>query len=78
MTPAARAYIEKTKGNAPKMAFFVTSGGTDAGKIVPSMEEAAGRKAIAFAGFNAKELKDSAVYEKKLAAFVATLRHRPE
>jgi flavodoxin len=78
MTPAARAYLEKTKGKSRDMAFFVTSGNTDAGQIVPGMEEVAGRKAIAFTGFNSKELQDPAVYEKKLAAFVAAVKSRSQ
>ena len=77
MTPAARAYLEATKGRPRAIAFFVTSGDTDAGKIVPGMEIVAGQKAIAFTGFNATELKDPAVYEKKLATFVSALQSRP-
>jgi hypothetical protein len=39
-------------------------------KTVPSLEAAAAQKAVASAGFSAKELAEPAAYESKLAAFV--------
>jgi menaquinone-dependent protoporphyrinogen IX oxidase len=69
MTPAVRAYLKQTSGRLHNVAFFVTSGDTDVGKIQPSLELAAGRKAVASAGFNATELGDAATYETKLAVF---------
>jgi menaquinone-dependent protoporphyrinogen IX oxidase len=71
ITPAARAFLQKAKGTPRELAFFVTSGNTDAQRIVPGMEEVAERKALAFTGFNSDELKNPAAYEKKLAAFIA-------
>ena len=76
MTPAARGYLERTGGRARALAFFVTSGNTDAGKIVPAMEAIGGARAIAFTGFNEAELKDPATYESKLATFIAALESR--
>lgn len=70
MTPAVRAYLNETKGRAQSIAFFVTSGNTDVKRIAPSLEVAAGRKAVASAGLNASELRDAATYERKLSAFV--------
>jgi hypothetical protein len=76
MTPAARAFLQRTKGTPCELAFFLTSGNTDAGRIVPGMEVVAGREAIAFTGFNSDELKNPAAYEKKLAAFIAAVGTR--
>ena len=78
MTPAVRGYLERTTGRARALAFFVTSGNTDAGKIVPAMEAIAGGKAIAFTGFNESELKNPAAYENKLAALIAQLKNRTQ
>ncbi len=74
MTPAARGYLERTAGRARALAFFVTSGNTDAGKIVPAMEAIVGSKAIAFTGFNATELKNPATYDSKLATLIEALK----
>lgn len=74
MTPAIRAYLRITRGALGEVAFFTTSGNTDAAKIVPFMEALAGQKAIAFTGFNASDLKNATVYENKITAFVDILR----
>jgi len=76
ITPAVRAYLRMTRGRLNDVAFFTTSGNTDAEKIVPAMEGIAGRKAIAFTGFNEHELKTAALYEEKISAFVNELRSR--
>lgn len=73
MTPAVRAYLSRTKGRAAALAFFVTSGATEARRVVPRMEQLAGRKAGAFTGFDARALKDPVLYEKTISAFVAAL-----
>lgn len=73
MTPAARAYLNGTKGRAQSIAFFVTSGNTDVKRIAPSLEMAAGQNAVASAGLNASELRDPATYERKLSAFVGEI-----
>lgn len=70
MTPAVRAYLRETRGRIQSAAFFVTSGDTDIGKLLSSLESAAGRTSVASAGFNAKELRDAAIYERKLSALV--------
>lgn len=74
MTPAVRSYLRKTRGRGGAVAFFVTSGDTDVARIAPPMEDAAGQKAIATAGFNAKELADAARFESKIGQFVSALR----
>jgi hypothetical protein len=74
MTPAVRAYLRRVKNQIGSVAFFVTSGDTDVAKIAPSMEAVAGLKAIASAGFNAKELADAARFERKAEQFAAAIR----
>jgi flavodoxin len=73
MTPAVRSYLQQTKGKFKKAAFFITSGGTGPDKVVPGMEELAGVKAAASAGFTGKELKNEKTYNEKLTAFTAAL-----
>lgn len=68
MTPAIRAYLQQTHGRIQHVAFFVTSGDTDVGKIAPSLEAVAGQGAVASAGFSTRELNDPATYEKKLSS----------
>jgi len=75
MTPAVRTYLRQTLGQPNEMAFFVTSGDTDASRIVPAMEAVAHRKAVAFAGFNARELKEPSLYNAKIASFVHSIAH---
>jgi len=74
MTPAARAYLRMIRGSLSDIAFFTTSGATDAEKIVPAMEALAGRQAVAFSGFNDRELKTAALYDQKLSLFVNALQ----
>lgn len=73
MTPAVRAYLQRMSRRFRNVAFFVTSGDTDVGKLVPSLEALAGREALASAGFNQQELLDPQEYERKLAAFVRAI-----
>jgi hypothetical protein len=56
------------------VAFFVTSGGTDIAKMTPSLQELAQMKPLAATGFDARELKETRVYEDKLAAFLYEFR----
>jgi hypothetical protein len=70
MTPAVRAYLEQTRGRVRNVAFFVTSGDTEIGKLLPSLEAVSGQRAVASAGFNAGELADAVGYERQLAAFI--------
>lgn len=69
MTPAVRAYLQSTRGKIRNVAFFITSGDTGVEKIAPSLEALAGRKAVASAGFNARELADAVTYQRKISAF---------
>ncbi len=73
MTPAVRTYIERFKDRFGTVAYFVTSGGTNAQKTVTGMERLSGKTAIAYAGFVQKELKDGALYEAKLTGFADEL-----
>ena len=73
MTPAIRAYLQRTSRKLHNVAFFTTSGNTDITRIHPSLEALAGQKSIACAGFNARELNDATSYQRKLAAFVDAL-----
>lgn len=73
MTPAARAYLRATQGKLARVAFFITSGNTDVGRMLPALESAAGTKASASTGFSAQDLKDSAIYQQKLDMFVISL-----
>lgn len=74
MTPAVRAWLRMFHGMLNEVAFFTTSGATDAEKVVPHMESLAGCKAVAFSGFNDRELKASDLYDRKMSAFVKALR----
>ena len=76
MTPAIRAYLNQTHGRPGKVAFFVTSGNTDVDRVAPSMEELTDTRAIAWAGFNARDLKDLNAYEDKLAEFLNRMHLR--
>jgi hypothetical protein len=73
MTPAIRAYLQRTSGKLGNVAFFTTSGHTDITRILPALEALAGRRAIARAGFNARELSDATLYQRKLATFIDAL-----
>ncbi|WP_175597277.1 flavodoxin family protein [Peristeroidobacter soli] len=75
MTPAIRGYLNRMSDRIHSVAFFVTSGDTDVGKLQPALEVAAGHRAVAAAGFNAKELADAVAYETKLATFVDEITH---
>jgi len=71
MTPAVRAYLQNNQERLHNVAFFITSGGTDATKVVPAMEAVAGSTAIAFKGFDARELQDPHVYNRRIAEFAS-------
>jgi flavodoxin-like protein len=73
MTPAIRAYLQRTSRKLRNVAFFITSGNTDITRILPSLEALAGQKSIACAGFNARELNDATAYQRQMAAFVDAL-----
>ncbi len=74
MTPAIRAYLNTTRGRARHLAFFVTSGDTDIKRVAPSLEAAAGQRAVALTGFNARELANHFTYERKLGDFIEAIR----
>lgn len=76
MTPAVRTYLRNAGRAAHDLAFFVTSGNTAVERVAPDMEAAGGRKAVACAGFDARELADPVRYQAKLAAFLASIAER--
>jgi hypothetical protein len=71
MTPAVRTYLQNLRANRCDVAFVITSGDTGGEEIVPPMERVCGHTAVASAAFSASHLSDRAVYEERLAAFVA-------
>ena len=74
MTPAVRAYLRSIHGRCNDVAFFTTSGSTAAERVVPAMERLVDRQAVAFAGFNYGDLNTAALYERKVATFLAALQ----
>ena len=74
MTPAVRAYLERFKADLTHVAFFVTSGNTNASKVVLPMEAIVGHKAEAFVGFDAAGLADQRICGDRIATFLQTLR----
>jgi flavodoxin len=74
ITPALRTYMDANRDKFKNTAYIITSGGTEAEKIIPSCEELTGKKAKAFAGFKEKELNNDAVYKEKLAKFIEELK----
>jgi len=77
MTPAIRAYLKSICGRSNEVAFFTTSGNTPVEKVVPAMEKLAWRRAVASVGFTERELRDAAIYDGKLRAFIAALHVEP-
>ncbi len=72
-TPAIRAYLNAIRGKGNDVAFFTTSGNTPAEKVVPAMEKLVERQAVASVGFTEAELRNAAIYDGKLRAFIASL-----
>jgi flavodoxin len=76
MTPAVRTYIDQNKAKFKNVAFFVTAGGTTAENVVPSMEEASGKKCVSYTGFVSRELKNKDVYWNKLTKFLESFKKK--
>lgn len=76
MAPAVRTYIEQNKAKFKNVAFFLTAGSTTAENVVPSMEEASGKKCLAYAGFVSRELKDKDAYWNKLTKFLESFKKK--
>jgi flavodoxin len=73
MVPAVRTYIEQNKSKLKDTAVFTTAGNTKSERIVASMEELTGKRAIASTDFCSKELKDSQIYDTKISAFIKSI-----
>ena len=71
MVPALRTYLDANKSKIKTYAFFVTSGNTPAEKMTPYFPEVAQKEPVALAGFSGAELKNTKVYEEKIAEFVS-------
>jgi len=74
ITPAIRTYLDMNRDKLKNTAYIITSGSTPAEKVIPSCEELAGKKPMAYAGFTAEELKDEKLYREKLAGFIEKLK----
>jgi hypothetical protein len=77
MTPAVRTYLQRFKADFPRVGLFVTSGNTNASKVVLPMEAVLGHKAEAFVGFDATDLADQRICDERIAAFLQALRRSP-
>jgi flavodoxin len=76
MTPAIRGWLQRCRENLGPVAFFVTSGDTDVSRIAPALEFLAGRRAVALAGFDARELGNRQSYDAKMSGFLKEM-NRP-
>lgn len=74
MPPAVRTYLQQTRQQLNDVAFFVTSGDTPVGKMVPALELLSKRYSVASAGFDARTLQKRELYETKLATFVSDIQ----
>ncbi|OGI26683.1 MAG: hypothetical protein A2359_03330 [Candidatus Moranbacteria bacterium RIFOXYB1_FULL_43_19] len=74
MVPAVRTYLEENKTSIKEYAFFVTSGNTSSKKIAPCFVEIMSRDPLAHVGFNAKEIKEKDIYDKKIGEFVEVMK----
>ncbi|MEP7242075.1 MAG: NAD(P)H-dependent oxidoreductase [Gammaproteobacteria bacterium] len=78
MTPGVRAFLNRCRSRLGDVAYFTTSGSTEVMKLVPQLQRVSGRIALAAVGFDARDLADAALYDTKLAVFVAAInRSRP-
>jgi hypothetical protein len=77
ITPAARACLESIRNRGGDIAFFLTSGGTEAERVVPAIERLIGRRTVAFGGLLHRDLQDAALYGHKLDALVTAVKLRP-
>ena len=77
ITPAARTFLESIRDVAPSIAFFTTSGGTAAEKLIPSVERLMHRRVAAWQGFRYHDLRDAAQYGHRLDELVTAVKLRP-
>lgn len=77
ITPAARAFLELIRDQPGDIAFYTTSGGTDAANLVPAVEKLIDRRAAAFGGMTHRDLQDAALYQHHLDALVTAVKLRP-
>lgn len=77
ITPAARTFLELVRDQPGEIAFFTTSGGTDAAQLVPAVEKIIDRRAAAFGGMTHRDLRDAAIYQHHLDALVTAVKLRP-
>ena len=77
ITPAARTFLKSIRDVAPAIAFFTTSGGTPAQRLVPSVERLLRKRLAAWQGFTYHDLRDAANYGHRIDAFVTDVKLRP-
>lgn len=70
ITPATRTYLNKFKTDIKSLAFFVTSGGSNQGKIFEEVRSLLDKELISLMGICTKELKDDSVFDAKLSLFI--------
>ncbi|MBE3036909.1 MAG: NAD(P)H-dependent oxidoreductase [Candidatus Atribacteria bacterium] len=70
ITPAIRTYLNKYKTDIKSVAFFVTSGGSNQGKIFEEVRSLLDKELISLMGICTKELKDDSVFDAKLSLFI--------
>ena len=74
IAPAVRTYLDANRGKIKSLACFETSGGTPIEKIGAFVEEAAGKKIVAKAGFEQKDLREEKTYKEKVSFFVEAIK----
>ena len=74
LTPAIRTYLAEHGPQIKKYAFFVTSGNTDAVKLLPCFAEVMPSEPQAYVGFSTAELQDATIYENKMQQFISQLQ----
>ncbi len=72
VTPAIRTYIAQCKDRLPRVAFFLTTGGTGADRTFEQMAELCGKPPVARLALTTKEVRKGRAADK-IEAFVAEL-----
>ncbi|HPI67406.1 MAG TPA: flavodoxin [bacterium] len=74
LTPALRTYLLENKDKIKDYAFFVTSGNTEADKMIKYFQEIMSKEAKALVGFNEKELTNQKIYQEKINDFITKIK----
>ena len=76
ITPATRTYLNKFKTDIKSLAFFVTSGGSNQGKIFEEVRSLLDKELISLMGICTKEMKDDSVFNTKLTSFIEDITQK--